>query len=202
MDRLIGVFGGTFDPPHVGHLILASEAAAQLGLDQVCWVLTPNPPHKQGQSITPLAARLDLLQAAIADNPLFQLSRVEIDRPPPHFAADTMEILNAAEPQAQRYYLMGGDSLRDLPTWRDPARFLAACAGLGVLRRPGAQFDLVELDAVLPSLIDKIRWVDAPQVEISATRIRQLIRSRGPYRYYLTPAVYTLIQEQGLYQAA
>ncbi|MCX8025419.1 MAG: adenylyltransferase/cytidyltransferase family protein, partial [Thermanaerothrix sp.] len=93
MSRL-GIFGGTFDPPHVGHLILASEAADQLHLDRVLWVLTPDPPHKRGQPITPLAIRLKLVMAAIQEDPLFELSRVEIDRPGPHYAVDTLRILH------------------------------------------------------------------------------------------------------------
>jgi nicotinate-nucleotide adenylyltransferase len=195
----IGVFGGTFDPPHLGHLGLASAAWMQLELDQVHWVLTPNPPHKQGRQITPLELRLELLQAALGDYAQFRLSRVDIDRPAPHFAADTMEILRQAEPQVAWIYLMGGDSLRDLPTWHSPQRFLAACSGLGVLRRPGAQIDLDALEAVLPGVQAKIQWVDAPQVELSASRIRQLISSGGSYRAYVAPAVYALIQQHQLY---
>ncbi|HEX7541735.1 MAG TPA: adenylyltransferase/cytidyltransferase family protein, partial [Anaerolineales bacterium] len=86
MPHLIGLFGGTFDPPHIGHLILSAEARAQLGLERLLWVLTPNPPHKQGQLITPLEHRLAMVELAISGNRLFEMSTVEIDRPGPHYA--------------------------------------------------------------------------------------------------------------------
>ena len=132
----VGIFGGTFDPPHVGHLILAAEARDQLGLDRVLWVVTPDPPHKAGRTITPLLTRLDLVEAAICQDSQFEISRAEIDRPGPHYSVDTVEILARTYPQAELFYLMGGDSLHDLPTWKRPRQFIAALDGIGVMRRP------------------------------------------------------------------
>ena len=114
----LGIFGGTFDPPHIGHLVLASEAYHQLKLDRLLWVLTPRPPHKPNQQITALEYRIEMVQAIVEDEPTFELSRVEIDRPPPHYAVDTVEILGKRFPGARLIYLVGGDSLRDLPLWR------------------------------------------------------------------------------------
>ena len=105
----LGVFGGTFDPPHIGHLILAAEALDQLQLDKVLWLLTPFPPHKISQSITPLLQRLQMLQAALVDEPRFELSRLDIDRPPLHYAVDTLALLRQNVPSAQLVYLMGED---------------------------------------------------------------------------------------------
>ena len=116
----IGIFGGTFDPPHLGHLILADEAHAQLELDRLLWVLTPDPPHKLHQSITPLVDRLDMLRATIAGNNAFELSMVDIERAGPHYAVDTLLILGRSYPGDALIYVMGGDSLRDLPTWYRP----------------------------------------------------------------------------------
>ena len=96
----IGIFGGTFDPPHIGHLILASEAAHQLHLSRLLWVLAPDPPHKLDQSITPLPHRLEMLKRMIADNPLFEISLLEIDRPGPHYTIDTVRLLAKKEPDA------------------------------------------------------------------------------------------------------
>ena len=110
----IGIFGGTFDPPHVGHLILAAEARDQLDLDCVLWVVTPDPPHKTTRALTPLETRLVMVHAAIDGDERFQISRIEIDRPGPHYSADTVRILAEEYPGSQLYYLMGGDSLRDL----------------------------------------------------------------------------------------
>ncbi len=133
----LGIFGGTFDPPHIAHLILAAEAVDQMALDKVLWVLTPFPPHKTDKEITPCAQRLELLQAAIAGDSRFELSRVEIDRQPPHFALDTVTLLHQAYPGSRLVYLMGGDSLADLPVWYKPQQFVAACDEIGVMQRPG-----------------------------------------------------------------
>lgn len=199
----IGVFGGTFDPPHVGHLILASEAIEQLHLDRLLWVLTPDPPHKQGQLISPLAARLALVQAAIADNPLFALSSVEINRPGPHYALDTVRLLKQNYGLDSRIlYLVGGDSLRDLPEWYRPGELIAEITGLGVMRRPGDQVDLTCLEETLPGLSAKVHMIHAPLLDISATEIRQRIAEGRHYRYYVLPAVYTLIEKMGLYRTA
>lgn len=200
MAGLTGIFGGTFDPPHLGHLILAAEACHQLQLSRLLWVLTPTPPHKQNQTITPLAARLELIQAALADNPLFELSTVEIDRPGPHFAVDTVRLLAQQNPGAGMVYLMGGDSLRDLPTWRQPQELVAACAMLGVMRRPQDEVDLPALEKQLPGLTGRVRFISAPLLEISSREIRRRIASGEPHRYYLQPQVAALIQTLGLYQ--
>jgi nicotinate-nucleotide adenylyltransferase len=196
----IGIFGGTFDPPHLAHLILASEAQYQLNLHQVIWVLTPNPPHKGGRSAASLEDRLDMVTASIAKNQLFRLSRVEIDRPGPHFAADTVRLLADQFPYSNLIYLMGGDSLRDLPTWERPDEFLATCHALGVMRRPGDDINLSILDAQLPCLSNKIKYVEAPLIGISASDIRNRIVNRIPFRYYVHEAVYNLILERGLYR--
>ncbi len=107
----LGIFGGTFDPPHLGHLILAAEAQSQLALDSVLWVLTADPPHKSGQAISAWPTRLELLQAATRQDQGFTISRVDIDRPPPHYAFETVRLLKQEYPQAELFYLMGGDEL-------------------------------------------------------------------------------------------
>lgn len=199
MARL-GVFGGTFDPPHLAHLVLAAEAVDQLGLQKVLWVLTANPPHKAGQVTSPVQARLQLLQAALQDNALFELSRVDLDRPAPHYAIDTVKSLSQVYPQAELIYLMGGDSLRDLHAWHNPAGFVQACHGLGVMRRPG---DLIDLDAIeqrLPGVTEKVHWIDAPLLQISASEIRRRVARGASYRYLVPEPVYRLIDELGLYR--
>ena len=200
MIKTLGIFGGTFDPPHIGHQILAAEAQYQLNLDAVLWVLTPDPPHKRKQAITPLEHRLKMVQAAVADIPSFEISRVEIDRSPPHYAIDTVKALQEQYPQARLIYLMGGDSLHDLPTWYAAPDFLAVCHALGVMRRPGDRIDLGVLEAQLPGITSKIRYVEAPLLEIAASQIRSRIRNAQPFRYYLPPLVYQIIQELNLYR--
>lgn len=198
MGRL-GIFGGTFDPPHLGHLILAAEAQSQLGLELVLWVLTAGPPHKPEQPLAALQHRLDMLTAAIGDNPLFQVSRVDIDRPAPYYAVDTVRLLAQAYPGKELVYLMGGDSLHDLPTWHQPHQFVDACGGIGVMRRPGDQVDLENLDKLLPGILEKISFVEAPLLEISSSEIRSRVSQGRPFRYYLPPAVYAIIQDRKIY---
>ena len=196
----IGVFGGTFDPPHIGHQILAADAAAQLALDRVLWVLTPTPPHKLGRSISADRTRLRLVRAAAADNPLFEVSTIEFERPGPHFAVDTLAALTQRYPQAELFYLMGGDSLRDLPTWHEPLEFLRFCGGVGVMRRPGDHIDLPELEQVLPGITGLTHIVDAPLIEISASDIRLRVLAGKPYRYLVPPNVFRLIERLQLYR--
>jgi nicotinate-nucleotide adenylyltransferase len=199
MARL-GIFGGTFDPPHVAHLILAAEALSQLKLDRMLWVLTPQPPHKKEKRVTSLDVRLEMLQAALGGDPAFVLSRLEIDRPPPHYAVDTMHLLAAQHPSDELVYLMGGDSLRDLPTWHAPLDFVRSCSGIGVMHRPGAITDLDVVETKLPGISLKVRWILLPLMEVSSTDIRQRVASARPYRYFLPPAVYRLIEDQNLYR--
>ncbi len=201
MERLarLGIFGGTFDPPHMGHLILAADALDQLNLDRVLWVLTPEPPHKQGQNRQSLEDRLGMLHVAISEFPSFQLSRVDIDRSPPHYAVDTVRLLAQQYPQSELIYLIGGDSLRDLPRWHKPLELVSACKSLGVMRRPGARFDLARLEESLPGVTRKILNIDAPLLEISSSEIRQRIAAGRPFLHYLPVGVYFLIREQRLY---
>lgn len=196
----IGIFGGTFDPPHIGHLILAAEACDQLGLARVLWVLTPNPPHKTGRVISPLAVRLELVEAALAGDPRFEVSRVEIDRDGPHYSADTVQILARQNPGAELFYLMGGDSLHDLPTWMRPGEFIACLTGIGVMRRPQDFVDLPWLERKLPGITAKVHFVDAPLIEISSTTIRERVAQGRHYAYFLPPAVREIIEAKGLYR--
>lgn len=196
----IGVFGGTFDPPHIGHQILAADAAAQLALDRVLWVLTPTPPHKLGRSISADRTRLRLVRAAAADNPLFEVSTIEFERPGPHFATDTLAALTQRYPQAELFYLMGGDSLRDLPTWHEPGLFLQRCAGVGVMRRPEAEIDMQHLEDVLPGVTAKVHFFHTPLVDIFASDIRARAAAGQPYRYLVPPAVFRWMERLQLYR--
>ena len=196
----MGIFGGTFDPPHVGHLILAMEAFDQLHLDKVLWVLTPNPPHKIGKEITSTEIRLEMVEASIGDDPAFQLSRVDIDRPGPHYMRDTVDLLRLEFPAASLVFLMGGDSLRDLPTWHEPVDFVRSCDHLGVMHRVGEKINLDLLEKKIPGISHKVEFIEAPILEISSQKVRQLVSLGKPYRYYLLPSVFEIIQSKGLYR--
>lgn len=201
MGERIGVFGGTFDPPHLGHLILASEALDQLRLDRLLWVLTSVPPHKLAVPLTPLEHRLAMLQLAIADEPAFQISRVDIDRPGPHYSADTLRLLAGENPGATLVFLIGGDSLHDLLTWHEPERLVAECDELGIMRRPGARIDMQNLERQIPGIAAKTRFMDAPLLEIASHEIRKRASEGRPFRYYVPAAVYEYIVAQRLYSS-
>jgi nicotinate-nucleotide adenylyltransferase len=196
----IGLFGGTFDPPHVGHLILASEAYSQLGLDRLFWILTPDPPHKQDQSITSVEHRLAMVKLAIEDNPSFELSRVELDRPGPHYTVETLKLVAEQNPDAEIIPIIGGDSLQDLPLWHQPKELLYAAHWIGVMRRPGEETSLEALERELPGISSKVHYVDAPLLEIASREIRSRIAKGKTFRYYLPPSVYEYIQQHHLYQ--
>ncbi len=201
MTSAVGIFGGTFDPPHLGHLILAEACADALALSRVLWVPAADPPHKQDVAMTPARHRVKMVKAAIAGNPRFALSRVDVDRPGPHYSADMVDIIAEQHRDAPLYFLMGGDSLRDLPNWHEPARLLARCA-LGVIRRPGD-----DLASVLPSLHEKISdlkdnvyLIEAPLVEIAGSEIRRRVGVGESVRYRVLDAVRVYIEQENLYR--
>jgi len=196
----LGIYGGTFDPPHIGHLILATEACVDLQFDRLLWVLTPVPPHKLDHPITPVEHRQAMLEFAISEEPHFELSRIEMDRPGPHYTVDTMRLLADQHPSADLILLIGGDSLRDLPSWHRPADLVAACHEIGVIRRPGDLVDLSEWEGQVPGTQAKVRFIDAPLLDISSSAIRRRIRENLPFRYYLSPSVYDYIQKKQLYR--
>ena len=196
----LGIFGGTFDPPHIGHQILAAEMLDQLDLDKVLWCPTADPPHKQEQIITPVEIRMAMVEAAVKNSPGFEISRVEIDRPGPHFAVDTVKILQRQFPDAELIYMIGGDSLRDLPDWHTPKALIDAVAGFGVMRRHEVGIDLDALEGLLPGLRKKVKFIDSPQIEISSSQIRERAAAGKTYRFFVPENVFKLIEKYHLYQ--
>ncbi len=197
---LIGIFGGTFDPPHLGHLALCREAVSDLEVERLLWLLTPNPPHKTHRLVTPLPHRLRMVELALQGTP-YELSRVDIDRPAPHYAVDTVRILRQQNPGAELLYLMGSDSLNDLPTWHQAQDLVNSLDTIGVMHREGELPDLQALELRLPGLTARVRFVQAPRVDISASQVRSLIRRGKPCEHLLPPKVAQYIRENKLYQA-
>jgi len=196
----LGIFGGTFDPPHIGHQILAAEMLDQLDLDKVLWCITADPPHKLEQIITPVEIRIEMAEAAVKNCLYFEISRVEIDRPGPHFAVDTVKILQHQFPDAELIYMIGEDSLRDLPEWHTPLELINAVAGFGVMRRHDVEIDLDALEVLLPGLRNKVKFIDSPEIEISSSQIRERTASGKAFRYYVPDDVFRLIEKYQLYQ--
>jgi nicotinate-nucleotide adenylyltransferase len=196
----LGVIGGTFDPPHYGHLVLAETACVQLGLDRVLFVVAGQPPHKPDRPITPSHHRAAMVEMAIADNPACVLSRVDLDRPGPHYTVEMLALLQQECPEAELFFLVGGDSLAQFLTWRDPAG-IVRMARLAVMPRPGHEPDLVSLEQVLPSLRERLVWLDAPALDIAASDLRRRVREGLPIRYLVPPPVEAYICEHRLYEA-
>src|SRR4030042_3236230 len=190
-----GVFGGTFDPPHIGHQILAAEALEQLKLEQVLWVLTPFPPHKKLNKITPIAHRLRMVELVIAGNPKFVLSRVDIDRRPPHYATDTISLLREQAPDDMFYYLMGLDSLNDLLSWHHPGDFVDLCHGLAIMSRQGEVLETRKIEAEISGVSAKIHHLKTPVIDISASDIRTRIKQGKQFRYFIPEKIYQYIFE-------
>ena len=169
MGRRVGLLGGTFDPPHVAHLWLAETAREQIGLDAVWFLPVGAPPHKEGRPITAVAHRLQMVQLAIADHPHFHLRRDDIDRPPPHTTITLLAQLRHANPDTDFWLLIGGDSLRDLPTWVEPAQIIQQCR-LAALPRPGATVDWDRLKSAIPGIETAVDRLKGPTCDLSAGR--------------------------------
>ncbi len=171
-----------------------------MGLDVVHWVLTPQPPHKPDQKITQVGHRERMLKVCMQGHDRFILSRVDLDRAPPHYAADTVAIFRGRYPDDDLVYMIGEDSLRDLPEWVRPQEFLSYINRLGVLARPRVETNFEKLEDHLSGITEKTRLVSEPLLQISSSIIRKRIKEGRPYRYFLLPAVMEIIEEHHLYR--
>jgi nicotinate-nucleotide adenylyltransferase len=204
-DMRIGVFGGTFDPVHLGHLILAEQCRDQGPLDQVLFIPAARPPHKQEAPLTPFAQRVEMLALALAGQPAFRIDELERDRPGPSYTADTLAELHRRHPGAELFLLVGGDTLHDLPTWYEPAR-VAERATLLVMERPG--WDMPTEDALraalrLPEAAALRRQVvEAPLIDIRSRDLRRRAAEGRSIRYLVPRAVEAYIADKGLYRPA
>ena len=202
MDALIrrlGILGGTFDPVHHGHLVAAEEARYQLGLDRVLFVPAGAPPHKGGRAISPERHRMRMLEMAIADQPHFGISRVDMERSGPCYTVDTLRLLRAElGPESTFFFIEGADSLADIPTWHQPQQLLKLTE-LAVVGRLGVEIDLEELEQHLPGLLEHVHWVQMPYLEISSSDLRARVKEGRPISYLVPAAVESYIVEQQLY---
>jgi len=195
----VGVLGGTFDPIHIGHLILAEEARDQLDLDLVYFVPAGDPPHKRDRHLTPVAQRVHMTELALAGNAAFRVSRVDADRAGPHYTVDMVQIIQDQLPRgSELFFLMGFDSLTELPTWHEPARLIAACH-LVALTRHDIDVDWAELEAALPGIRQRVTLLDMPELEIASHQLQQRIREGRSIRYLVPDEVCAYIREKGLY---
>ncbi len=197
----LGILGGTFDPIHMGHLLMAEMARTSLGLSQVLFTPVGDPPHKQNNTITPACHRRAMTELAIQDNPGFALCTVDLDRPGPHYTTDTIRLIRQqySLSAADCYFIIGGDSLQDLPTWHNPAELLTLCR-LAVIHRPGIRPDVAGLARQLAGLSERLTWVEMPPSGLSSTAIRASVSRGQSIRYQIPDSVRAYIEREGLYQ--
>jgi nicotinate-nucleotide adenylyltransferase len=194
----LGLFGGTFDPIHLGHLIMAEQCREACRLDRVWFVVAGAPPHKRGDR-TPVSHRIEMARIAIAGHQGFEVSDLEASRPGPHYSVDTLEAVRQERPGDELFFLIGADSLVDLPSWRDPAG-IARLATIVVVNRPG-------MDEVDPSFLPSfgpgtrdLLFVTIPSIGIASKDLRQRLAERRTIRYMVPRAVESYIEAQGLYR--
>lgn len=196
----IGIYGGTFDPVHLGHLILAEQCREQGRLDEVWFMPAGTPPHKFRDDLTPANHRLAMLEFAIAGHEQFCISRVELDRSGPSFTVETLEQLRHEHPQHEWSLLMGADSVHDLPTWREPQHILQLATVVAVNRGDRSAINLAELaDHFSAEEIRRITPVAMPGIDVSSSDIRQRVRLRKSIRFLIPRAVEVYIAEHRLY---
>lgn len=200
-EQRIGLLGGSFDPIHVAHLILASEALRQLDLHKVLFLPASRPPHKHDRDLTADEHRCAMIELAIAERSAFELSTADLIPGGPSYSADLVERIGDASPQAELFFIIGGDSLRDFHSWHEPHR-ITARATIVVAGRPGADYDLVTVLQQTPSLRGRLVELQSPLVEVSSTAIRQRIREHEIYWYQVPLAVERYISEHALYASA
>jgi nicotinate-nucleotide adenylyltransferase len=200
--RRLGVYGGTFDPIHIGHLVAAAEVQFRLALDEILFLPAGDPPHKHENGITPAIHRRRMVELAIQDNDHFHLSTIDLDRPGPHYTADALAILRESHPHDLVWFIMGEDTLLDVPNWANPER-IVEYARLAVVTRPGWKVDITDLamiDAAIPGIVRTCDFIPIPMLDIRSRDLRERLRTGMPYRYQLRGSVRAYIEEHGLYR--
>jgi nicotinate-nucleotide adenylyltransferase len=198
MTSRLGIFGGSFDPVHLGHLILAEQCRVLEELDRVLFIPAARPPHKSDQELTPFHHRVEMLTLAISGNPGFEVDELEKDRPGPSYTVDTLEAIHRREPAAELWLILGADSVVDLPKWYEPRR-IVELAGLLVVGRPGMTMpDAVELQRELGRAV-RMRAVESPPIGIASRDVRQHLAAGRSVRYQIPRAVEAYLEDKKLY---
>jgi nicotinate-nucleotide adenylyltransferase len=199
MARL-GLLGGTFNPPHLGHLVCAQAAIDGLGLDRVLFVPVHTPPHKEASCDPGVEHRVALCEAAVAGDDRFVVSRLEADVPGRSYTVDTLSRLHEQRPEDQLTFIVGGDMARSLPDWREPETILSL-ADIGVAGREDVGADSIRVRLGVLAGADRVRFFDMPRIDISSTLIRERVAAGRPVRYLVPDAVAAYIAREGLYTA-
>lgn len=196
----IGLLGGTFDPIHLGHLIVAEEARTRLSLDRLLFVPSRQPWRKAGREIAPEADRLAMVRLAVEGNPGFEVSLVDLERAGPSYSVDTVcDVRATLSPEAELYFILGYDALMDLPHWHAPDE-LARITRLVTVIRPGYALDWSPLEQAIPEAREAVTLLETPEIGISSTEVRQRVAAGRSIRYWVPDLVAEYIQQQGLYR--
>jgi len=198
--RNIGILGGTFNPIHCGHLVMAENALEQLGLDLVVFAPAGDPPHKTVDGATPPEARYRMVEMAIADRPGFVISRIDLDHDEPAYTWRLLERCAQKWPGNHFHFILGGDSLKEFGSWVRPDRILQL-ARIAVIPRPDSPIEPATLNAV-PGLPDMLDVIDAPLCAVSSTEIRTRIRNGRSIRYLVPHSVRRMIETGGYYRGS
>jgi len=194
----IGILGGTFDPIHIGHLVVAEEARIRVGFNEVLFVPAGQPLLKPDRNITPSNQRVEMVRRAIANNPHFKLCTIEAERPGPSYTVDTLTMLREQlGSEVGLFFILGRDTLAELPSWKEPKKLVQLCR-LVVAPRLGSK-DLQHLETEIPGLLDKVIQLDMPVIGISSSEIRQRIAEGLPIRYLVPAGVEKYLTEQKIY---
>ena len=198
----IGVLGGTFDPIHNGHIIVAEEVKARLNLAEVLFVPAGQPWLKQGTSVSPAEHRVEMVRLAISERPYFKLTTIEVDRSGPTYTVDTIAGLKTGlGAEDELFFILGWDSLAQLPRWKEPSRLIKMCR-LVAVTRPGYQLpDLKLLEVIIPGLSSRLILLDRPEIDISAVEIRKRVAQGLSIRHLVPGPVDEYIKEHKLYLA-
>lgn len=199
----IGIFGGTFNPVHYGHLLLAESCREQRGLDEVWFIPALVPPHKQDQQLVDAAERLEMLKLAAGGNEAFHVRDLELKRGGVSYTVDTLEAVHAERPESELYLLIGADTLADMPNWRNPRRVCELALPTAVCRPGSGELDYAPLAPLVePSRLARLRElrVEMPQIGISSRDLRARIAAGKSIRYQVPRAVEKFIETSGLYR--
>ena len=195
----IGILGGTFNPPHMGHLVMAQEALDQLDLDRVVFMPVAVPPHKEAREDPGAAARLELCRLAVAHDERFEVSTLEIERGGASFTVDTLRELHDVEPEHDLTFIVGGDMAQSLPAWREPEAILRL-ARVAVAEREGVRREDIARRLEPLHDGDRVVFFDMPRIDVSSSTIRRRVAEGRPVRYLVPDAVAAAIAEHGLYR--
>lgn len=196
----LGILGGTFDPPHLGHLAVAQDACTRLGLDRVSFVPAAQPPHKLDAVRTPPALRMEMTRAAIAGDERFDALDIELERDGPSYTADTMRVLAGRMPETELFLLLGTDQFRELASWREP-EVIAAIATLVVVPRGGVAAADAIAEVRRAGLAVRATELDAVRMDVSSSDVRRRVARGEPIRYLVPDAVRAIIEREALYRS-